>query len=58
MAKKKKLKKKTMLELYQSIRKFWHRSPVTQVVPNRKKYNRKRDKQKFKDDLKKGKYDY
>jgi len=29
------------------VRNMWTRKPVTQVVPNKKKYDRKRDKRNF-----------
>ena len=38
---------KNYLETYKQIRKGWVVSPVTKIVPNKKKYNRKLTKQQL-----------
>jgi hypothetical protein len=51
MTKKKKKKKITLLDIYNSIRKVWLINPKTRVKPNKKKYNRAKAKQKFRKEL-------
>lgn len=41
---------KEKAKLYKSKRQFWEINPVTRVVPNKKKYNRKREKRKWRDE--------
>jgi len=36
---------------YKAIRNLWNRKPETQVVPNKKKYSRKKDRQKVKSEI-------
>jgi len=44
MKKREKIGKITELDLIKKIRRFWTINPVTRIIPNKKKYNRKRDK--------------
>jgi hypothetical protein len=40
------------LDAYKKVRKTWSRSPVEQIVPNKKKkYNRKIQKQQFQKEI-------
>ena len=39
------------LETYKKIRKTWEIDPNTRIVPNKKKYNRKRDKQNLRKEI-------
>ena len=47
------MKQKTFFEVYQSIRRDWGEiNPVTKVIPNKKKYNRKhKHKKNYKDEI-------
>ena len=39
------------LETYKKIRKTWEIDSNTRIVPNKKKYNRKRDKQNLRKEI-------
>ncbi len=47
------MKQKSFFEVYQSIRRDWGNiNPVTQVIPNKKKYRRKdKHKKNYKDEI-------
>ncbi|MCL2354369.1 MAG: hypothetical protein FWC68_00465 [Oscillospiraceae bacterium] len=44
-------KQKQIWELAKSIRNTWEMNPATKVVPDKTKYNRKKQKQKWKREL-------
>lgn len=45
--KRKKDEKKEKAKLYNSKRQFWEINPVTRIVPSKKKYNRNKQKYKW-----------
>lgn len=47
MNKPKTKKGKTFIELVQETRRTWNMNPVTRIAPNKKNYNRKRDKKEM-----------
>ena len=47
----KKVNKILEIDIIKKIRRFWKINPVTRVIPNKKKYSRKRDNKIRKDEI-------